>query len=422
MKRAIVLILASVIGQGCQQRPAATDEPLSEVANAANPARAHNTPPNELPPNELPASELRPAKPQAGEPSAEEIFQKLTANSWTSLPPNRPVFPPMDYSVASYRADGTWSFEFHTDYHIPAQTGKWNLQLVQDQWYLCRDDGARQRIGLNDDGTLAFGKTFPHEPLARDPKQTAAALPPLVLKAEVQEIVKRLTAHTWKRANDMDLFMEPTQVRFRPDWTYVASYRGGECKSEGMWYAKTDEIVAHSPKGRCDRPSDKSTGDWLTAQVIDDRKILVNWDLYVPEDEAVPRGIIWKLFGFDATDIRIEYDMPIRAGVPVRFDVTITNRSTEPLLLERFSLTRGYSDYGRGLGERGKELVLPDDEIVGHDLGRDALGVGKSQKFQLTATFPEAGAEAFYFNSMISGSTQNWDIHQAHWPSVAAGR
>lgn len=403
MKQALALLLAAVLGTGCQRGPAALDTPIPKATPVAK----------QTPSTELQADQRAQA--------AETIFGALIAHSWTSQPPGKQGFPLMDYSVASYRADGTWSFEFFTDYHIPAQTGKWNLQFVQGQWYLCRDDGARGPIGLNDDGTLklGFGKFYPHEPQKREPGQTAKALQPLVLTAEVQEIVKRLTAQTWKRANDLDLFMDPTQVRFRPDWTYAATYRGGECKSEGTWYAKIDEIVAHSPQGRCDRPSDTSSGDSLTVQVIDDRQILINSDLYVPEDEPVPRGIIWHLFGFDAANTRIEYDMPIRRGQPVRFDVTITNRSSEPLKLERFALSREYSDYGRSLGVPGMKAVPPEDEIVAHDLAGMALAPGKSHAFHVLATFAEAGTPTVYFNVLVSGSTQNWDTHQAHWPTVA---
>jgi hypothetical protein len=410
MKRSLAMALTIVACLGCERDPAAVDAMPPEAAPVAEPQRS-----------EPRSSEPEADEPVAGEPSAEAIFQRLTAHSWTSLPPNRPVFPPMDYSVAAYRAGGTWSFEFHTDYHIPAQTGKWNLQPYEGEWFLCSDNGSRGKISVHDDGTISLGnfKLYPHEPLAREPGQTAAKLSELVLVREVQEIVNRLTAHEWKRANDLDLFMDPTRVQFKSDWTYTATYRGGECKSEGTWYAKIDEIVAHSPKGRCDRPSDTSTGDWLTAQVIDDRKILVNWDLYVPKDEPVPRGIIWHLFGFDEADTRIEYDMPIRRGQPVRFDVTITNRSISPLKLERFALSREYSDYGRSLGEPGKALVPPADEIAAHDLTGEVLAPGKSHAFHLMASFPDAGTPTVYFNVLASGLTQNWDMHQSHWPSVA---
>jgi hypothetical protein len=106
--------------------------------------------------------------------------------------------------------------------------------------------------------------------------------------------------------------------------------------------------------------------------------------------------------------------MPIRRGVPLRFDVTITNSGREPLKLERFSLSRGYSDYGRNLGERGKQLVLPDDEIAGHDLAGELLDPAQSHSFVLTASLASAGQQWVYFNSLVSGTTQNWDIHQAH--------
>lgn len=402
--RGVVLIVAILACPACHKQPGTAAAIPEKSAAAAEPAAKA----------EEPATPTGAAKEPASR--AEEIFDVLTAHSWTGRAPNPPAFPPMDYSVASFRADGTWSHEFFTDYHIPAKTGKWNLQLLEGEWFLCQDDGGRGPIATNDDGTITLrsGKLYPHEPLKREPEQTAAKLPKLTLISEVQEIVRRLTAHTWKRANDLDLFMEPTQVRFGSDWKYIGTYRGGECKSEGTWYAKIDEIVGHSPKGRCDRPSDTSTGDWITAKVIDDRKILVNWDLYVPEDEPVKRGIVWNLSGFDAAVVRVEYDMPIRRGQPVRFDVTITNGSIWPIKLERFSLSRGYSDYSRSLGVAGRKPVPPEDELAAHDLAGMTLEPSKSHTFGLSAEFPDAGKQWVYFNALISGTSQNWDTHQAH--------
>jgi len=390
---------------GCQRAPMELPpraDPSAEVAVSPTIAASE--------PNATVEDQLVPAAPAI---SAEKIFDTLTANSWTSLPLSQ-GHP--DHSVSCFRADGTYSYDFFTDYQVPTKTGKWNLQFLQRQWYLCQDDGRRVTIALNDDGSITphYGKLYQHEPLARQPGQTAETLLPLQLQPEVQEIVRGLTGQTWKRANDLDLRMEPTLVRFRPDWTYVATYRGGECKSEGTWYATTKEIIATSPKSRCDdRPG--TGGDALTAKIIDDRQILVNWDLYVPENEPVPRGIIWSLSGFEpVVNIRVEYDMPIRRGVQVRFDVTITNGGRDTLKLERFSLSPVYSNYGRNLGDPGKQLVLPDDEIAGHDLAGKLLDPSQSHSFRLSAELPKAGQQWVYFNGLVSGATQNWDIHQAH--------
>jgi len=345
--------------------------------------------------------------------SVETIFDTLTANSWASLPLSK-GHP--DHSVSTFQADGTYSYEYFTDHIVPATKGKWNLQFLQGQWYLCQDNGKRRTITVNEDGsiTLHHGKLYPHKPLQRQEGQTAVTLPTLQLMPKVQEIVQRMTGQTWKRANDIDLRREPTLVRFQPDWTYVATYRNGECKSEGTWYATTDEIIAVSPKGHCD-DRHGTGGDSLTAEVIDDRKILVNRDLYVPEDEPVPRGIIWGLLGFEpVVSIRAEYEMPIRVGKSVRFDVTITNGGRDTLKLDRFSLSPAYSNYGRDLGKPGEQPVLPADEIAGIDLEGKMLAPSESHTFRLTAELPKAGQQWVYFNGLVSGPTQNWDIHRAH--------
>jgi hypothetical protein len=213
------------------------------------------------------------------------------------------------------------------------------------------------------------------------------------------------------RANDCDLRREPTQVRFNRDWSYVASYRHGQCTSDGHWFATIDEARAISFESHCDDRPGSGTIQ-LTVEWIDDRRILVNHDLYLPEGTSLSRGILWSLLGFKETVIRIEYDMPIRAGVPTQFTVTITNASESVLQLERFSLTDNYNHYGRSVGDPGKPLVLTQ-EIAGQDLHRVELAPGESHVFPLDVTFPLPGPKSIYLNTLISGTTQNWDTHQS---------
>lgn len=348
--------------------------------------------------------------------TADEVFKRLTAFTWTTKSPEASQLTGSDYSVSTFAADGSWSTQHVTDYQIPARRGRWNLQQAAGgAWYLCLDDGHRDRVELNSYGTLtlANGRLYSDKPLNPDSKLTAKTLPPLSLLPEVQIIIDRLTAHSWKRANDLDLRMEPTHVRFSRDWSFVATYREGQCTSKGTWYATVDAVSAANPAGRCDdRPG--TGGDQFTAEVIDERRILINHDLYVPDDQAIKRGVIWGLFGYDeARRVRFEYDMPIRKGVPVRFDVTITNRLPTVLTLERFSLGRSFSDYGRHSGGT-KMFQLPSDEIAGIDLQSIVLQPEKSYSFAIEATFRDPGRQFVYFNALVTGIGQNWDSQSAH--------
>jgi hypothetical protein len=407
MRPTTPLFLALLVGQGFDRAPAPTDAapPTAKVPPPAGPGPTTS------------AKATTPISEAAGAtPTADAVFKALTAHTWNTDPPGERQRSAPDYRITTFGADGTWSTEHITDHAIPSRSGRWNLQRdAAGDWNLCRDDGRRDLVILNADGTLTltFGRLYPARPLNPDPRWTAGTLPAITLGPDVRRIVGRLTARGWKRANDLDLRMEPTHVRFLGDWTYVATYRQGACTSKGRWYATIGEINAHNPRGRCDdRPG--TGGDQLTAEVIDDRRILVNGDLYVPEDQPVGRGTLWALQGYDpVTAIRIEYDMPVRAGVPIRLDVTITNGDNAPLTLERFSLTGRYENYGRDAGDPGKALLQPG-ELAAADLNRVELASGKSHAFTLSATFPGAGVRWVYFNAMISGARQNWDTHCAH--------
>ena len=100
-------------------------------------------------------------------------------------------------------------------------------------------------------------------------------------------------------------------------------------------------------------------------------------------------------------------------GNLTRFDVTVTNKGTWPLTLQRFALTDEYSNYDRDAGQRDKALA-PPKEIAAVDLAGLELSPEKSHSFTFQATFPNAGERWIYFNALISGPTQNWDTHQAH--------
>src|SRR6185503_12488911 len=107
---------------------------------------------------------------------------------------------------------------------------------------------------------------------------------------------QNITAKDWKRANDLDLNYEPTGVEFKQNYEYVATYRNGECKNTGIWYATAKEIFGNSLTDNCD-PRDDKYPEQLNATLLDNGFLLLDYDLYVPKDYSLQKGVIWSVFG-----------------------------------------------------------------------------------------------------------------------------
>src|SRR5690242_17122887 len=92
------------------------------------------------------------------QPTADAVFRFLTANCWRTNRPGRSQEPGQpDFHVIMLSPDGRWTSRHVTDYDIPPQTGRWNLQPNQaGNWFLCRDNGQRQQVIMNADGTLTL--------------------------------------------------------------------------------------------------------------------------------------------------------------------------------------------------------------------------------------------------------------------------
>jgi hypothetical protein len=110
--------------------------------------------------------------------------------------------------------------------------------------------------------------------------------------------------------------------------------------------------------------------------------------------------------------VHVEYDMPIRKGVPAKFDVTVTNIRLGEVILQRFSLTREYGhDYRRADRTLQAEKVA---ELAALDLGEAVLARGETKTFSLSVTFPKAGRQRWYVNAMVLGPSQAWDNMQGY--------
>jgi hypothetical protein len=342
--------------------------------------------------------------------TAEALISKLTSHGWATEAAKRPVGQE-DYTTWDFQPNGRYRAQLHSDFTAAPDIGFWNVARDSDgQWWVAFDSGLRQRVTLKGDDVQLGTALLRPTGEARKPGG-APDLPNFQLQPAAQEMAKRLTAHAWKRANDLQLDVEPTRVRFHPDWEYQADYRGGECVSRGVWYVSPQENVASGFTGDC-MGAKPPYRDEFRIDFLDEPGILIADDLYVPADKPLPRGVVWALPGYDNPRVRIEYDMPIHAGQRVRFDVTITNLEhspgmrPQPLTVERFSLTEKYHSYR----QPDQSLDIPA-EVFHRDLADRKLMPGETLSLQFDMEAPAAPSMGFYFNVLMRGETQHWDLH-----------
>ena len=193
------------------------------------------------------------------EASREEIFTKLTNNSWCNREATKDsMFP--DYTDYQLKPDGTYEWYHFTDYMpAPSGSGKWNFERDSyGEWFLLYDDGQRLRFIMNENGSLILedSNLDSCDPISTVKKYDASTLPPIQISSSAKLVADKLTANKWKRANDFDLDYKPTLVEFKKNYEYVTIYRNGECQNGGSWYATADEIKGKSLNDKCDPRND----------------------------------------------------------------------------------------------------------------------------------------------------------------------
>ena len=222
-----------------------------------------------------------------------------------------------------------------------------------------------------------------------------------------------MTRFPWVRVNDLDQGSRPTSIGFAPDWTYESVYRDGACRNRGTWTTNGRELIAYAASNPCDE-RDRSNDEQITARFLSGEELLLQGELHVPRAALPEHGLIRKLFGYEnAVSTRVEYPRPLRRGRAAIFTFTFLNESNEDLTLERVALNSTFRDY------RYKTRGMEVPEIAALDLGRKRLAPHESYQVTLDATFAAAGPTFVYFDVLVAGSQQNWDVRQAHEVRIA---
>lgn len=149
-------------------------------------------------------------------------------------------------------------------------------------------------------------------------------------------------------------------------------------------------------------------GAHLPVVILNADQLVISNTPYLPHEAIGRMGTIHH-FGGHGPPIRvqIEYAMPIRRGVPCRFDVHFI--SAPDMTLERFSLTKEF-DHGYRKPDGALARV---EELAAINLNNVILTEGESKSFSVDVVFPQAGDHWYYFNAMIKGTSQCWDEREA---------
>ena len=290
--------------------------------------------------------------------------------------------------------------------------GRWNLQSGHDKkWLACFDNGERHVVTLLEGGSIRLdGFKFPKSKLEAQPEtKSLDELPAISLPDEVQRRNSILGSRVWHRANDINLDRYPATIVFRPDFTYLAHSATGSAYPIGVWYATADIVFTDgppAPHGESDNL--KKYGAYLPVVISSADQLVIGNTPYVPHDSIGGKGTIHHFGGYGSPiRVQVEYAMPIRRGIPCRFDVHFI--SAPDMTLERFSLTAEY-DHGY---RKPDGTIARVDELAAISLNNVTLKEGESKSFSVDVVFPEAGDHWYYLNAMLKGTSQFWDEREA---------
>ncbi len=342
-----------------------------------------------------------------------EYIRALTEHYWCNISSG------MFGSSVSYqlRPDGTYSHRVHTDVPEVDRHGFWNIEQAPDKtWLLLTDDGQRQPITIHSSTSISIGREGGGNlSVCKNEKPKlppVSILPILKIPDFLVEAKRKLTAHRWKKSNDLFLFYLPTQIEFKDDFTYTTTYRNGECQNTGNWQVMSNRkslilFSANDDKAPCDTRNSRY-GESIAGRMLANGNLLTQGDdYYVPENEVLKKNIIWRIFGYDVADIQVQYETPIKAGAPNKIDVKITHAATSdepgPLTLQKFQILKEPPNSSND-----------NQTIASYDLHDYVLQPGQSRSFSLDVIFPEKGQNFIYIGVSMYGSRQAWNTYESY--------
>jgi len=321
---------------------------------------------------------------------AEEMFQKLTANSWCNKEEmarnRREEFPPTRKNY-TFKRDGTYEWSHFSDVPEGNGAGKWNFKkTTQGGGVIFLDSGDVLRFSLNTDNTLSLEtiETMVLDQCEPVENQSGAysssTLPPVKPSA----FFDRIIATKWVKANEFDLLTVPSQVQFFGDGQYTLWYRNGECAEQGFWSLRETHIKRRNfTNNRCDFRDTENSQSYSYDYPIrfSDELLIFENNPYMAEDGSLDTGIIWTDFsGYGGLILKIVYDRPLQSGTAARFNIEIRKPLDDPpgLLLKSFSISQEQFE------KTDSGFIAVDDEKILSSINLSSLPLNKGGVYTKT--------------------------------------
>jgi hypothetical protein len=313
------------------------------------------------------------------------MYDALTAPSWfvRSRCESSDRLPPTCNRVR-LSGDGTYTWTAFSDYPERDQAGAWSFRARDEtSGLVCLDNGSVVDVALSPTGGLRWGPLGELDPEDRlEPGPGRDALPTI----SVDLLFVDLTASTWAKTNEMELYRLPTSLTLRRDGTFEAEFRGGECTASGTFSLLREETFRDShlelwsttAPNRCDTRNGGSPFVLGGLPRLEDGRLDLGDSQYRDAaNETARRYLAFSSYGNDAgLTVTATWDGALRAGAETSWEITL-HSGADPQLVSslRIDLTPMMMTTD-GFTATGPAALVVDRALDAMIRAVDALRVG----------------------------------------------
>ena len=361
--------------------------------------------------NKSPLSQTKQFNVSESNLEKEDLFKQLTKNSWCNKSETAGFsggLPPTSKNY-TFNADGTFKWSHFSDYPEGGDSGNWNFQkTTEGGGIIFLDSSDVLRFTLNKDGSFSLEAMVLDacEPLSDSSGYSSDKLP----KVEPSALFKQITANSWYKTNDFDLFGLPLKIGLKSNGEYLAEFNNGECSYTGFWSLRSKQIIRQVPAENCDFRTIGKPSFHSYEVKLDEDTIVFEGALYsANQNQKV--GIIWSDLRYGGVaEMKITYQRPIQNGIKNTFNVELKNVSKDNLTFKNFVVSQEqYKRTNDSYNAAGAKSILANQKFTPL-----VLIPGQVYSFPLDVTFSGSGEIGVIIEANFEGKTQPYRGYESY--------